>query len=531
VGAEHRNRKASARTISYVTVLSIALGVTVIAAPCRQPVSAMQTAVAGHRVDLDTTLSVREVIEENGSTKHDRTLETLRIRAAAVLTDWLRFDSTTIGTNGGPTMKADRSGVYNLDDAFQDVSPAAEFDEAYFDIGLPSVDVRLGKQKFAWGKLDRSQPNDLINPRSYIDPLLQDEAEQKIGVPALEGTYYLPDAAWLPQESRLTAVWVPKYVPFRFPLATCDLQGSTSRCDVERWFPPAALPPTSIAVPLPHSSSSLNVPLTFRTSNTLPGFSLANSAIALRYAATVRDTDVALYYYRGIDTDPAFLLSADAVGEPDPTSPIGVKPGVYGATVLTPEFHQIDSWGADFATALDRFSVRGEGAFVRGRPFPRDLRGLISNPSTLTAQLPGILRALAAGAGQVPVDLPPSAVVRDAIEWGLGSDYTYAGYMLLLQVNQTDVLHNSVQLLIKDVETRLLANIRKSFFADRVQLQLVTVHAIESDYTFVRPRLTYRLTDNIAAQVGYLFIAGRAESIGGQYRRNGEGWMRLEYTL
>ena len=122
-------------------------------------------------------------------------------------------------------------------------------------------------------------------------------------------------------------------------------------------------------------------------------------------------------------------------------------------------------------------------------------------------------------------------VTRDAVEWGLGSDYVSHGYMLLMQVNQTDVFHNSVDLLIKNVDTRLLANLRKNFLSDRVETQLIAVHAIESDYTFLRPRLRYHLNDNLTAEVGYLFIAGRANSIGGQYRRNDEGWVRLEYQL
>jgi len=122
-------------------------------------------------------------------------------------------------------------------------------------------------------------------------------------------------------------------------------------------------------------------------------------------------------------------------------------------------------------------------------------------------------------------------VVHSAFEWGLGADYVYEGYLLLLQVNQTDVLHNDVDLLIKNVETRLLANLRKSFFSERLQAQLIAVQAIESDYTLVRPTFLYRLTDNVNAEVGYLFIAGRSNSIVGQYKRNGEGFVRLEYTL
>ena len=92
-------------------------------------------------------------------------------------------------------------------------------------------------------------------------------------------------------------------------------------------------------------------------------------------------------------------------------------------------------------------------------------------------------------------------------------------------------MHNDVQLLIKDVETRLLANLRKGFLADTLKTQLVAVHAIESDYTILRPRVTYSVTDHIDTEVGYLFIAGRAESVGGQFRRNGQGWVQFVYKL
>ena len=40
----------------------------------------------------------------------------------------------------------------------------------------------------------------------------------------------------------------------------------------------------------------------------------------------------------------------------------------------------------------------------------------------------------------------------------------------------------------------------------------MAIHAIESDYTMLRPRLRYQLTDNVSAEIGYLFIAGRTES-------------------
>jgi hypothetical protein len=491
--------------------------------------AAIQTTVGGHPVDLDTTLSVREVVEENHSTTHDRTQELLRVRAAVTLTDWLRFDSTTMGFNGGPTMKADRSGVYNLSDTFQDISPGAEFEEAYFDVRLPSVDLRLGKQKVAWGKLDRDQPNDLINTQSYGDPFLQDEAERKIGVPAVQASYYLPRASFVPPESRLTAVWVPQYVPYRFPLAGCEVANGTSQCNIERWFPPAAVPPTAFAIP-PNidglGTPAFGVPLGFQLHNPpSPSWRFENNEIALRYSALVHDVDTALYYFHGFDPQPAFTLTATAFGNPAQLTDLSA------VTTLSPAFRRVDAGGTDFAYAFDRFTVRGEGAYVSGRPFPRDLQTLVSDPSEIAASIGAALRQLAGGAASANVALPPAFAVHDAVEWGLGTDYTYQGYLLLLQVNQTDVLHNHVELLIKDVDTRLVANLRKGFFADTLQAQLVATQAIESSYTIIRPRLRYQLTDALTAELGYLFIAGRSQSVGGQYGRNDEGWVRLEYRI
>ena len=498
----------------------------------------IQTSVGGRPVDLDASLSLREVIEENGSTKHDRTREQLRVRAAIGLTDWLRFDSTTVGTNGGPTMKADRSGVYRWDDTFQDISPVVDFQEAYLDAHLSDVDVRFGLQKVAWGKLDRTQPNDLINPSNYIDPLMDDEAERKIGVPALQGSYFFPES-WLPSEGRLTAVWVPQYIPYRFPLADCVVQNGVSHCDAERWFPPAAVPTTTFVVPagiIPINGGfnpAFTVPIGYQVVNTAsPASRLENSEIGVRYSALVDDVDFAVYGYHGFDSQPAFNLTAVATGQPDPdpANPLHVK-NLAAQTILTPNFKQINSGGADAAYAFDRFTVRAEGAYVSGRPFSRDLRFLITDPRSIAPEIAQAIGALARGAGTAPVPLPPASVTRDAVEWGLGGDYVYEGYTLLLQVNQTDVLHNSVQLLIKDVETRLLANLRKSFLSDTLKAQLVALYAIESDYTILRPRVTYSVTDHLSAEVGYLFIAGRADSVGGQYKRNGQGWIELAYRM
>jgi hypothetical protein len=269
--------------------------------------------------------------------------------------------------------------------------------------------------------------------------------------------------------------------------------------------------------------------LSFRARNTAtPAFRFENSEWALRLSGLVGQADVALYYYHGTDVQPAFNFTAIAFAPPDPNQ---LPHGITADTILSPAFRQIDSWGADAAYPVGDFTFRGEAAYVSGRPFPRDLRFLITDPTTLAPQIREGLAAFLQGAKQFPIDLGPSFVTRDAVDWGVGADYSLSGYLLLLQVNQTDVLHNDVDLLLKNVDTRLLANLRKNFLRDDLQAQLVAIYGIESDYTVLMPRLTYRLIDSLDVRIGYLFIAGRQSSVLGQYKRNDEGFVRLRYSF
>lgn len=517
MGGIRRARQASIATL--LPLLALACSTLLPAS-----VGALQTTVGGRRVDLDGQAELREVFETNSSTTHDRTQQLLRLRTTAELTHWLTFDATVLGLNGGPTFKATKSGTFNLKDVFQDVSPSVEVEEAHLDARFQAVDLQIGKQRFAWGKLDRFQPNDLLNPESYVDPFLQEEEERKIGIPAVQASYYPPERAWVPPESRMTVVWVPFYVPYRFPEAG------------ERWFPPAATPSDQFVVPpgittLPDGTPNpgFNVPLSLRTENVAtPAFRFENSEFALRLSGLIDAADVALYYYHGFDVQPAFSVDAIAYAPPDPHQ---LPNGITADTILKPAFRKIDSWGADAAYPFGDFTLRAEGAYVSGRPFVRDLRFLITDPAALAPQIRDGLAAFLGGAKQVPIDLGTSFVSHDAVEWGVGVDYTVSGYLLLLQMNQTDVLHNDVDLLVKNVDSRLLANLRKNFLRDDLRAQLIAIYGIESDYTVLMPRLTYRLLDSLDVRIGYLFIAGRQSSVLGQYKRNDEGFVRLRYSF
>jgi hypothetical protein len=253
----------------------------------------------------------------------------------------------------------------------------------------------------------------------------------------------VPEDWPLPAESRLTLIHVPLVVPYRFADAHCSVEGDRSTCDVERWFPPAALPPSVFTIPagtiqLPGDTPNptLSVPIGFSTHNRRSALRFENQSFATSYSALIGGADVGSYYFHGFDPQPSFEVSAAALGAPDPNpnNPLHLK--LRGETIVQPVFKHVDAWGADLAYAFERFTLRTEVAYIDGRPFrPR------------CAQ-PG--HPCCSGSRNSPRRSPPwpavnprcrsrcprPYVTRDAVEWGIGVDYLLAGWLLLLQANQ-----------------------------------------------------------------------------------------------
>jgi hypothetical protein len=465
---------------------------------------------AGGELEIGGYLETRQVFRVDRATPTELNLQRLQLDLRSWWGERTTFMLGTSLQNGGPATRETRAGFYNLDDVFQSVAPAVEIEEAVLGFDLDALQLRLGQIKHAWGKLDRHQPNDGLNPERYADPILLDEKERKIGVPSLEATYYLPERGWVPEESGLTVVVVPRYVPFRLPLPG------------ERWFPPNAVPPDTFAVPL--DGGAIAVPLSLEVDNrSPPAFTFENASYAARFAAHWRGADWALYYYRGIQTAPLFRLDARAELSPSP-------PGVVGTTILSPVFNHVDTWGGDLAWTLDRFSFRAEMAYTRDQGFNRDLLTLVDDPDLIPA-IEDALAELAAGAPSAAVDLGETFAISDAVQWGVSVDTRVRDIDVLFEVSQTNVLENHLPLLIEDDETVLLTDLRRGFLRDDLTLQLIAIYGASSDYTVLMPRLTYRFRDRAEIRLGYAHISGNSRSRLGQYKDNDEGYVRLRLYL
>ena len=442
----------------------------------------------------------------------------------------LRLYADVLSTFGGTPVDPSGGGVIDPRFAFQNLSPVVEFQEAYADVYLGHLDLRLGMQKFAWGRLDTFNPTDVLNPRRYTDPFVLRESDLKVGLPAVRASYFLESSSYVDTPS-VTAIWVPFPVSFHFPLAD------------QRWFPPAASVPPDVVIPpgfLAPGLPGTTVQSTLETINDPAAWQLKNGSGALRLAGVSGGADWSLVYYDGPETAPAFDFDTSVVS-PSAQEKIahGQTPTIQDLTQLDataqlePRFGRIHLVGGDAAYSFAGFTARAEVGMGFDRLVPRSTTELLSLDNIGNAvrpQLPQILSALLAGQS-VAVDLGPLFERRNVFEWGAGIDYAIDGWVPVLQINQSVVLDNDVTLLVPNVDTRLLAALRRSFFDDRLATEVVGVQGFERSYTTLQLRATYSFTDFFTVRAGYLFIAGTSNSVIGEYGANDEFFFQGRYSF
>ncbi len=435
----------------------------------------------------------------------------IRFRLGADMAPRLRLQTGVTGTAGGTPQDPDGAGVYDFDRTLQDLSPSLEIDEAYFDLVLPRVDVRAGLQKFAWGKLDGVQPNDLLNPEKLADPVIDDEVDKQIAIPALSVTWNVPDttSTALPRDLRVTGVAVPIYVPFR----VAD--------DDERWYPPLArVPDTSQSMGLTVQNEG-----DFRNGD-VPERDIQNGALAARIAGSFRGADFALYYYDGYDTQPSFEVDARGFVRANPLSPQLFD--VRSEIEIFPTYDRIRAAGADVAVSAFDATFRLEGAYVVGRLYPRAVRTIVANPEI--GEIDPVLLALGVEQ-EVPIDLDEVNVERDGVEWGVNVDRFFGETFVLAQMMQTAVLGNRADLLISDTETRFAMTVRRTFLDETLEAELIGLYGMQGVYGVAHPRVTYDVTDAFDVRVGLVWIEGHEDSFLGQYRDNDQAYVRLRYLF
>src|SRR5581483_7655839 len=174
-------------------------------------------------------------------------------------------------------------------------------------------------------------------------------------------------------------------------------------------------------------------------------------------------------------------------------------------------------------------TIRGEIAWFDDQPYLRPGADLASPAALARLPLAQLTRTLLEKR-RVRANLGDLFASEDAIEWGLGADYLVHGFLPLVQVNQIALVEPAPTLLNANPETRLTGSVRRRFFADRVEVEVRGIYAIERRDWFAFPRVAWFPRDDLRLRLGYLAIGGPPRSVFGQFKQNDEVVMEARYA-
>ncbi len=328
---------------------------------------------------------------------------------------------------------------------------------------LEKLDVSVGKQRIAWGKADKLNPTDTLNPDDFTDIF---DFGAHVPSTAAVVTYTFP------YEITLTGVWLPAVRPIltseAYPqvkeLATAQQQGVLMK---------------SMSVP------GVGVALG-KNDIVSPSFDLEHSMQALRLEGSIWGLDLSLSYFHGFEDIPV-LKEADAQ--------LGTaEDGSILATVNTRSgymaFQQV---GMDVATDLAGVGLWAEAALV----MPEGVKTLVTTPLSPQGDRTRTLSD----------DPYPKVTV--------GGDYTFeGGFYLNLQY-----AHGLAHEIDKDMASEyLVGRLQKKFFEETLMLALNGGFAtpewgkIGDQYGYlVNPEISYRPFDNLELLLGAYLVEGQGE--------------------
>ncbi|NOZ56784.1 MAG: hypothetical protein GXO73_08375 [Calditrichaeota bacterium] len=348
--------------------------------------------------------------------------------------------------------------------------------EAYVDFYgflFSNLDVRVGKQRIAWGTADKINPTDNLNPKDFEDPL---DFGRKLPVNALRATAYAGD--W-----SLEAVYVPAFTPAVLPPPEW-------RLGQEATLP---LPP---GVQVVGSKNTLVLP---------PQTVKDGANLGFKISGTLAGYDVSASYVYTRDDMP---LATSVVFEPTSQTT-----GVVSTRLSFPRYHV---FGADLAGEFHGVGVWAEAAaFVP--------TGEILTTIVLPTQ-------------QGLVTTSEVALKKQAfVKYVLGGDYTFANGLYLngqfvhgfYGERGRDNLQDYLMLA---VEKRFLHDEVKLRLGGAAQAR--SLSDATDNYTWIAfPELSYYPVDNVELVLGAYTIHARGETTLAGFAGNDEVYAKIKVSF
>jgi len=110
----------------------------------------------------------------------------------------------------GPNASLLIDGWVGNQDLVHEEATTGELREAYLDLHLGALDLRIGKQIIVWGRADRLNPTDNLTPRDFT-LLVPEDTDQRSGAAGIQATYHIGSFA-------LTGVSLLTFEPHHVPV-------------------------------------------------------------------------------------------------------------------------------------------------------------------------------------------------------------------------------------------------------------------------------------------------------------------------
>ncbi len=399
--------------------------------------------------------------------------------------------------------------VNDLSDKKRLLNFDADIREAYFDIyGLftKNLDIRVGRQRIAWGTADKFNPTDNLNPYDMEDIW---DFGRHLGSNAIKLTYYLKSFTftgvvipWFTPSVLPNSDWTPAFMPaYEIPEMITDT---------------SFIPGMTIPIYLTQGAISDTLVMPQRNIKHYPSF-------GLKVKKSIGNFDLSLSYVYGRDALPlptemnTFITIDTFMFAPEvrANATIDVKTKV--------EFPVMKVIGLDFAGSVKGVGVWGEAAcFLPEKSFmKRNLR--------YTAPDFGVVKDSVMSDSLVLDDKP-------YVKFVLGLDYTFKhGFYLNFQYLH-GFMHERGP---KELNDYYLLSFQWTSDNGKIKIGILNGGIQVNDYKYFKdnfawiymPEISYKPVDNAELILGAHLLDGSPATTFGKVTKNDDIYLKLRYNF
>jgi len=331
----------------------------------------------------------------------------------------------------------------------------AIFYETYMDISAGDLDFRLGRQNIIWGEMVGLFFADVVSAKDTRQFVAQDFDLIRIPQWAARAEYFKEDFYG-------EIIWIP--------YMTYNEIGEPG----DDFYPLGTIPPP-------------DTDLVIR-SDQRPANSLSNSAYGARVSMLKSGWDIAGFYYRSVDAEPAFF--SEPVAGPTPT------------LIITPEHTKIHQFGATLAKDFGKFVLKSEAVYTKDR------WAIVDDPGN-----------------------KDGVVQQDFLDYVIGLEHTTPNNTFLnFQFYQRWYTDYDSDILFDEFETGI-GLFGKVDIGSKIEAELLLISQLNRSDWMARPRVTWFFAQNWFVQAGADIFGGDEIGYFGRFDDSGRVYGNVRYTF